>query len=412
MYINEPIGVFFMSLSVQKYSGKTLGNIEKIKEVALFIKKHMEMGKNLVVVVSAMGDTTDRLLEMAGQISEDPDKRELAVLMTSGEQVSIALLTIALHEIGVDAMSMTGPQIGLMTSGSHTRSVITDLDEKVILEKLAEGKVVIVAGFQGVNEENEITTLGRGGSDTTAVALAARLGCPCELFADIDGVYTVNPNYYPNARKLAEISYDEMLEMATAGADIVNSRAIELAQRYKVPLSVSLSGSDYPGTIIKEMESNMESTAITGIAINNDEAMISITGIPNDMKTMADLFEKMADKYINIDMISQTMPKNKLVSLSFTIEKGDIGSAKKLLDEFAESIDSVKYEIVENICKLSVMGLGMLTQSGVAAKLFRILADHHIEVSTITTSEIKISYVIAPEDQRTAVEAIAQEFNL
>mgnify|MGYP001078045170 CR=1 FL=1 len=334
-----------MSLSVQKYSGKTLGNIEKIKEVALFIKKHMEMGKNLVVVVSAMGDTTDRLLEMAGQISEDPDKRELAVLMTSGEQVSIALLTIALHEIGVDAMSMTGPQIGLMTSGSHTRSVITDLDEKVILEKLAEGKVVIVAGFQGVNEENEITTLGRGGSDTTAVALAARLGCPCELFADIDGVYTVNPNYYPNARKLAEISYDEMLEMATAGADIVNSRAIELAQRYKVPLSVSLSGSDYPGTIIKEMESNMESTAITGIAINNDEAMISITGIPNDMKTMADLFEKMADKYINIDMISQTMPKNKLVSLSFTIEKGDIGSAKKLLDEFAESIDSVKYEI-------------------------------------------------------------------
>ncbi len=401
-----------MSLSVQKYSGKTLGNIEKIKEVALFIKKHMEMGKNLVVVVSAMGDTTDRLLEMAGQISEDPDKRELAVLMTSGEQVSIALLTIALHEIGVDAMSMTGPQIGLMTSGSHTRSVITDLDEKVILEKLAEGKVVIVAGFQGVNEENEITTLGRGGSDTTAVALAARLGCPCELFADIDGVYTVNPNYYPNARKLAEISYDEMLEMATAGADIVNSRAIELAQRYKVPLSVSLSGSDYPGTIIKEMESNMESTAITGIAINNDEAMISITGIPNDMKTMADLFEKMADKYINIDMISQTMPKNKLVSLSFTIEKGDIGSAKKLLDEFAESIDSVKYEIVENICKLSVMGLGMLTQSGVAAKLFRILADHHIEVSTITTSEIKISYVIAPEDQRTAVEAIAQEFNL
>lgn len=401
-----------MNLVVQKYGGKTLKNIDKIREVASYIKRHYEMGKRPVVVVSAMGDTTDQLLHMAYAISPDPDKRELAVLMSSGEQVSIALLTIALHELGLDAVSFTGPQIGLMTSGSHTRSTITSINEEIILERLKENQVVIVAGFQGMNEENELTTLGRGGSDTTAIALAAKLCCACEIYSDIDGVYTVDPRYYPQARKLNEISYDEMIEMAIAGADILNARALEIAARYGVPLSVSLAGSEFPGTIVKEMESNMESTALTGIAINNEEAMISINGIPNDMKTIADLFQIMAEKAINIDMISQTMPVNKLVSLSFTIEKTDIGASRKILDDFCQNHFTVSYEIVENICKLSVMGLGMLTQSGVAARLFRILANESIEVSTITTSEIKISYVIKPEDQTRAVEAIAREFNL
>ena len=401
-----------MNLVVQKYGGRTLSHISQIKEVADFIKKHISAGKNPIIVVSAMGDSTDRLLGMAYEIGKTPDKRELAVLMSSGEQVSIALLTIALHEIGIDAVSMTGPQIGLVTSGSYTNSKITDVNETAILDKLSEGKVVIVAGFQGINEDNEITTLGRGGSDTTAVALAARLGCSCEIYSNIDGVYTVDPQYYPHARKLDVISYDEMLEMSIAGAEIINSRAIEMAQRFKVPLYVALSGSDLPGTIVKEMESNMESMAITGIAINNDEAMVSISGVPNDMKTVADIFEKMAEKEINIDMISQTMPVNKLVTLSFTFTKTDIAEVRTLLDSFCEKIFTFSYEIVENICKLSVMGLGMLTQSGVAARLFRILADNYIEVSIITTSEIKISYVINPEDQRAAVEAIAKEFEL
>lgn len=401
-----------MNIVVQKYGGKTLSNITKIKEVAAFIKKHINSGKNLVVVVSAMGDTTNHLLSLANEISEDPNKRELAVLMASGEQVSIALLTIALHELNIDAVSMTGAQINLLTSGTHTKSKITDLDESTVLDKLSEGKVVIVAGFQGVNEENEITTLGRGGSDTTAVALAVRLECPCEIYSDIDGIYTIDPKYYPHARKLSEISYDEMLEMSIAGSDILNARAIEMAQRFHVPLTVALSCSEIPGTIVKEMESNMESMAVMGVAINNEEAMISINGVPHDMKTLADIFQKMAEKDINIDMISQTMPINKLVSLSFTIPKTDIATTRKLLDEFGSKIHTFSYEIVENICKLSVMGLGMLTQSGVAARLFRILADHSIEVSIITTSEIKISYVIKPEDQKAAVEAIAKEFEL
>lgn len=401
-----------MNIVVQKYGGKTLSNITKIKEVAEFIKSHIDSGKNLVVVVSAMGDTTDHLLSLANEISRDPDKRELSVLMASGEQVSIALLTIALRELGVDAVSMTGSQINLLTSGTHTKSKIMDLDESSILDKLADGKVVIVAGFQGINEENEITTLGRGGSDTTAVALAAKLGCSCVIYSDIDGIYTIDPNYYPQARKLSEISYDEMLEMSIAGSEIINASAIEMAQRFNVPILVALSCSDIPGTIVKEMISNMESMAITGVAIENEEAMISINGVPHDMKTLADIFQKIAEKEINIDMISQTMPVNKLVSLSFTIPKTDIVDARKLLDEFGKKIDNFSYEIIENICKLSVVGLGMLTQSGVAARLFRILADNFIEVYIITTSEIKISYVIKPEDQMAAVEAIAKEFEL
>lgn len=401
-----------MPIIVQKYGGTSVGTIDKIKDVAKRIVKRKSEGNDMVVVVSAMGKTTDNLIKMAYEISPDPHKRELDVLMSTGEQISIALLSIALNEIGADAVSYTGQQLGILTEGSHTKSRIADINEEKILKELEKGKIVIVAGFQGVNEDNEITTLGRGGSDTTAVALAAKLKAQCEIYTDVDGVYTIDPRLYPRARKLEYISYEEMLEMASSGASVMHSRAIELAEKYKVPILVALNTGDIPGTIIKEMDNTMENTAITGLAVNNDEAMITLNGVPHDIRVIAEIFQSIANKEINIDMISQTFPVNKLVSISFTLQKTDLYQACKILDGFKEKIFTFDYAAYENISKLSVVGLGMNSQSGVAAKVFNLLAENNIPVSIVTTSEIKISYVINPEDQQKAIEAIAKEFDL
>jgi aspartate kinase len=366
----------------------------------------------MVIVVSAMGKSTDELIRMAYQITPDPDKRELDVLMATGEQVSISLLSIALNHIGADAVSFTGQQLGIKTEGSHTKSRISDINDEKIREELQNGKIVIAAGFQGVNEDNEITTLGRGGSDTTAVALAAKLQAQCEIYTDVDGIYTIDPRLYPSARKLEYISYEEMLEMASSGASVMHSRSIELAEKYKVPVLVALNTGDIPGTIIKEMDNTMENTAITGLAVNNDEAIITLNGVPHDIKVIAEIFQSIANKEINIDMISQTFPVNKLVSISFTLPKSDLYQASQILDGFKKKIFTFSYETCDNISKLSVVGLGMNSQSGVAAKVFNLLAENDIPVSIVTTSEIKISYVIRPEDQTKAIEAIAREFDL
>ena len=401
-----------MPIIVQKYGGSSIESIEKIRNVAKRIGERKKKGFDLVVVVSAMGKTTDYLIEMAHQVSNKPKKREMDVLMSTGEQVSISLLSIALNDIGIAAVSYTGPQLGIKTEGYHTKSRISEIDKDVILNAVNKGKVVIVAGFQGVNGNNEITTLGRGGSDTTAVAIAAKLNCPCEIYTDVDGIYTVDPRVYPSARKLEAISYDEMLELASSGAGVLHTRSIELAEIYNVTLTVALNTGDIQGTIIKELDNTMEKTAITGLAVDNSESMITLNGVPHDIKVVADIFDKIAKLDINIDMISQTTPINKLVSISFTLPKTDLPQAINILEQFKEEIFTFSYDTFNNISKLSVIGIGMKSQSGVASKMFNILAENDISVHIITTSEIKISYVINPEDQQKAIEAVAREYNL
>ncbi len=401
-----------MPLVVQKYGGSSLETLEKISDIANKIAKKKSENYDVVVVLSAMGKTTDYLMDMAYRISKNPSKRELAVLTSTGEQVSIALLSIALNSIGVSAVSFTGPQLNIITEGFHTTSRIADINESIILQEIHNNKVVIVAGFQGVNENNEITTLGRGGSDTTAVALAAKLGCQCEIFTDVDGVYTVDPKLHPSARKLLTISYEEMLELASSGAGVLNVRSIELAEKYNIPLLVALNTGHIEGTIIKELDNTMEKSAITGLAVDNQQAMITLNGVPHDIKIISNIFGQIAKQGINIDMISQTTPVNKLVNISFTIPKLDLLITTEILEKYKNNIFTFGYETFDNISKLSVVGIGMKSQPGVAAKMFEILADNDISVHIITTSEIKISYVIEPKKQQTAIEAIAKEFNL
>lgn len=401
-----------MHIIVQKYGGTSVATPEKIKDIAKRLIKRKEKGEKLVIVVSAMGKTTDELLEMAYQLSTDPKPRELDVLMSTGEQVTIALLSIALNEMGCKARSFTGHQIEILTEGLHTKSKITDINSDIIMEELKKNNIVIVAGFQGINENNEITTLGRGGSDTTAVALAAKLKAVCEIYTDVDGIYTIDPKLYPDARKLDSISYEEMLEMASLGAGVMHSRSIEIGQKYGVPIYLALNTGDVPGTYIKESDENMEKTVITGLAVDNNDVMITINNLPSGINTISNIFNELAEKQINIDMISQTTPVNNLISLSFTLPKNDMNTAIQALKQFKKSIGSFNIETDDNISKLSVVGIGMRTQSGVAARMFSVLAENNINIKIITTSEIRISCVINPKDQDKAVTAVAKEFKL
>lgn len=401
-----------MSILVQKYGGTSVGTIERIQNVARKVIKRKLEGNKMVVVVSAMGKTTDTLLDMAQELSDLPPKREVDMLLSTGEQTSIALLTIALNELGHEAISFTGPQVGIQTIGSHTKSRISEIKGNRIKNALEENKIVVVAGFQGVNEKGDITTLGRGGSDTTAVALAAYLDAQCQIFTDVDGIYSVDPRLYPNAKKLSTISYDEMLEMASQGASVMHPRAIELGEKYNVPIYVASSMNDVKGTLIKESDKMMEGAAITGMAINNDEAMISLNHVPHNIKLIASVFDALAKKDINIDMISQTSPKNNQVSISFTLPKDDLLEGKGLLHSYMEEYPEIQIDIHKEVTKLSVVGIGMRSQSGVAAQMFLLLAEANIPIHMVTTSEIKISYVIEPKDQQKALQTIAEAFNL
>jgi aspartate kinase len=401
-----------MDIVVQKYGGTSVGDLEKIKQVAARIKDRKENGSKLVVVVSAMGKTTDNLLSMAYRLSSNPKPRELDVLMSTGEQISIALLSIALNEIGCKARSFTGQQVGILTEGFHTKSKIADINSSVILDELQKDNIVIVAGFQGVNENNEITTLGRGGSDTTAVALAAKLGATCEIYTDVDGIYTVDPRLYPNARKLECISYEEMMEMASLGAGVMHPRSIEIGHKYKVPIYVAISTGEFPGTYIKESDDFMERTVITGMAVDNNDAMVTVINLPYTIKAISRIFQSLGEKHINVDMISQTTPVNRLINVSFTIPKSDLPAALEGLKELKNELGPFGIETDTEITKLSVVGMGMRTQSGVAARMFSVLSDNNINVKIITTSEIRISCAIDPKDQNRAVTAIAKEFDL
>lgn len=401
-----------MTIVVQKYGGTSIGTIEKIQQVAQKIIQTKIQGYKVVVVVSAMAKTTDELLKMAYSMSKHPPKRELDMLLSTGEQVSISLLSIALNEQGHSAISFTGPQVGIKTTGFHTKSKISEIDGSRIREALEDDKIIIVAGFQGVNAKDDITTLGRGGSDTTAVALAASLGAKCYIYTDVDGIYSIDPRVYSDAKKLHTITFEEMLEMASLGAGVMHYRAIELGEKFNVPIYVSSSVADVDGTLIKESDNMMEGPAITGMAINNDDAMISLNHVPHKIELIASIFNSLAKGDINIDMISQTSPQNELVSISFTLPKEDLIDGTEIINSCINEYPKIHMNIKEDITKLSVVGIGMRSQSGVAAKMFMLLAMADIPIHMVTTSEIKISYVIHPKDQQNAVETIAKAFNL
>ena len=404
-----------MSIIVQKYGGTSMGTIDRIKNVARRIIKKREDGNQMVVVVSAMGKSTDELVKMAYSISDAPPRRELDMLLATGEQVSISMLSMALNAMGYDAISFTGPQVGVHTMGHHGKSRIMDIETRKIEDALNDGKIVIIAGFQGVNENDEITTLGRGGSDTSAVALSCVLECPCEIYTDVDGIYGVDPRLYPPAKKLDTVSFDEMLEMASLGAGVMHARAIELGSKYNAEIYVASSIHDVPGTLIKEGDSNMspmEQQAITGLAIDNDELMVSLKNVPFDMNITAQFFSDLAKKSINIDMISQTAPVYGAINISFSAPIEDLSELRKILYDFMEKYPQVEMDINKEISKLSVVGIGMRSQSGVAAKFFQLLADNNIPMLMITTSEIRISCVIPSELRDTAVMATADAFDL
>jgi aspartate kinase len=399
-----------MAVVVQKYGGSSVGTTEKIKGIAQSIVMRKNENTDLVVVVSAMGDTTDDLISLSKGITQEPDKRELDALLSTGEIISSSLLAMAIKALGYDAISYTAHQIGLQTSGQYGKALIEDMQDKKIKKSLKQGKIVIVAGFQGVNGEGDITTLGRGGSDTTAVALAVKLNGSCEIYTDVAGIYSVDPRAYKEAKKLDEIEYEEMLELASLGAQVMHSRSIELAQKYGIPIYVGLSNSDIRGTLIKEMGNmNMEGKPVTGIATSDDDVAVTLQRIPKDVNILSTIFEAIGSKRINIDMISQTSPIDAMVNVSFTIPKE---SLKESLEIIGDSIIDNKVIVDADITKFSMVGLGMKTTSGVAARMFRVFSENNIEIKMITTSEIRITCAIKTEDKLKAIQVIAKEFNL
>jgi len=400
-----------MRVVVQKYGGSSVGTIGKIKQVANSIIKRKENGDSLVVVVSAMGDTTDDLIDLAKKITDNPDKRELDALLSTGEMISSSLLAMTLKDLGYDAISYTAYQIGLKTTGNYGKSLIDDIDGSKIRNSLKEGKIVIVAGFQGINEEGDITTLGRGGSDTTAVAIAVKLNGSCEIYTDVDGIYSVDPRKYNKAKKIKEIDYEEMLELASLGAQVMHSRSVELGQKYGVPIYVGLSNSDINGTVIKEVTNkmNMEGKEVTGLATSDDDVAITIENISYDINVLSNLFETLASRRINIDMISQTSPINERVNISFTVPKEDLKESMEVVKIYAKQ-DNISID--EDITKFSMVGIGMKTTSGVAAKMFKLFSKNNIKVKMITTSEIRITCAIRQDDKIKAINIVAEEFNL
>jgi len=397
-----------MAVVVQKFGGTSVGTIERIRAVAKKVIQRKEQDNDMVIVVSAMGKTTDSLITMANEISQNPDKRELDMLVSTGEQISIALLSMAFHEYGYDSISLTGFQAGIKTDGLHTKNHITDIDLKNVKKHLNEGKIVVVAGFQGINENGDITTLGRGGSDTTAVALAAKLRCACEIYTDVEGIYSVDPRVYKNAKKLDAISYEEMMEMASLGAGVMETRAVELGFKYNIPIYVAMTHSNKKGTIIKEFDESMEGKVITGLTINDDIMMITVNNVLYNSKNIAAIFDKVAKHSINIDMISQTAPFEGYVNISFTCSIDDSYLIEAIANELQAEMPEIEVCKESNITKLSVVGIGMMRQSGVAAKVFNIFSDNNIEFKQVTTSEISISYTINSSDKQKAVNALAE----
>ena len=403
-----------MSLIVQKYGGTSVGNPERIKNVAARVAKYREKGDQVVVVVSAMSGVTDNLIKLAREIMPLPSEREMDMLLATGEQTTIALTAMALHAMDIPAVSLTGAQAGIMTDGVHTKAKIQNITPKQVHALLDKGNVVIVAGFQGQTAEGHITTLGRGGSDLTAIALASALHADlCQIYTDVDGVYTVDPRLVPNARKLSEISYDEMLELAGLGAKVMQSRSVEFAKKFGVVFEVRSSLNDNPGTIVKEETQSMESVVIRGVSLDKNQAKITLAAVPDKPGAAASIFRALADATINVDMIVQTASHGAgtpATDISFTMDKPDLLKARKVLDALQKEVGYREVIADEKIGKLSIVGVGMRSHSGVAAKMFEVLARERINIDMISTSEIKISVIIKLEDGEKGTKAVHQAF--
>lgn len=402
-----------MALVVQKYGGTSVGTVERIKNVANRIIKTVNAGNQVVVVVSAMGKTTDDLVQLANEITGTPSKREMDMLLTTGEQVTISLLSMALQQKGHEAVSLTGWQAGVKTECLHGNARIIDIDSERINKELKDGKIVIVAGFQGVSEDAEITTLGRGGSDTSAVALAAVLKAKkCSIYTDVTGVFTTDPRLVSQARKLAAISYDEMLEMANLGAGVLHPRAVEFAKNYNVELEVCSSLVEEPGTVVEEEPSMETNLIVRGIAFESNVTKVTLEGLPNEMTTLSNVFTTLAENGINVDIIIQNAKGVATTNISFSIDTAFLDETIAVLENNKSKIQFSEISSVGGLSKVSIIGSGMISNPGVAAKMFKSLADQGIMIKMVSTSEIKVSTVIPQEHMVTAVETLHDVFEL
>jgi aspartate kinase len=403
-----------MALVVQKYGGTSIGDVERIRNVARRVLDAKNQGNEVVVVVSAMAGETDKLIRLAQQVAPSPDEREMDVLISTGEQVSIALLTIALKAMGADSKSYLGFQIKIATDSAFGKARITGIDSEKMLNDLKSGRIVVVAGFQGVDELTNITTLGRGGSDTTAVAIAAALKADsCEIYTDVDGVYTTDPNICSKARKLSKISYDEMLEMASLGSKVLQIRSVEFAKKYNVPIHVRSSFNDNPGTIVCKEDEEMERVVVSGVTYNKNEARIEIMRVPDVPGIAAKIFKPIADANIVVDMIIQTSSTEKgCADVAFTVLKTDFAKTLQIVKETMKEFGGKEVKSNEDIAKVSIVGVGMRSHSNVATQMFSALAKEGINIQMISTSEIKISCIIDSKYTELAVRALHDAFEL
>ncbi|MBW1887494.1 MAG: aspartate kinase [Deltaproteobacteria bacterium] len=402
-----------MSLIVQKYGGTSVGNIEKIRDVAKRVIEYYSQGHGMVVVLSAMAGQTDDLIQLAHEMSDEPDPRELDVLMSTGEQVSVALFSMAIKSMGYDARSLLGFQVGIHTDRLYGKARIHVIETGRILKELEHNRIVTVAGFQGLDEHDNITTLGRGGSDTTAVALAAALKADvCEIFTDVEGVFTTDPNVCPKARKMDFISYDEMLEMASLGAEVLEIRSVEFAKKFNVPIHVRSTFTHKRGTMVVAETKDMEKVMVSGVAYNKNEARITIKKVPDMPGIAALIFEPITKSGIVVDMIVQNTSEEGLTDMTFTVPKPDFHKTMKLVSDVAQSIGSEKVIGDEDIAKVSIVGVGMRTHAGIAQRMFQTLANENINIMMISTSEIKVSCVIEEKYTELAVRELHKEFGL
>ena len=400
-------------LIVQKYGGSSVANIERIKNVARRLVSYKKKGYDLVAVVSALGDTTDELIELASRISKEPPEREMDMLLSTGEQISVALLAMAILELGYQAISLTGYQVGIVTDTAHTRARIVKIEVGKLQQELKKGKIVIVAGFQGITPQQDITTLGRGGSDLTAVALAKILEADeCEIYTDVEGVFTTDPRIEPKARRIKEITYDEMLEMASLGAQVMQARSIEVAKKFDIPIHVRSSFSDNPGTMIIKEVKNMEDALVTGVTLNKHESKITICNVPDRPGIAARIFNQFSDGGINVDMIVQNVSHTKQTDISFTVSTADSSKAMRITRKTACAIGAQDVLEDSGIARVSIVGVGMKTHSGVAAQMFQALAKEKINIEMISTSEISISCIIKKRLAERAVRALHKQFGL
>jgi aspartate kinase len=402
-----------MALVVQKFGGTSVADIDKIRNVAAKVIREKKAGNEVVVVLSAMSGETDRLITLAHKAAESPEAREYDALISTGEQVTVTLLSIILNSMGYRAKSFLGFQVKFLTDNAHKKARILVVDTKIIREELKQGTIVVVAGFQGVDKENNITTLGRGGSDTSAVALAAVLNADkCDIYTDVDGVYTTDPNICNKARRLDKISYDEMLEMAMTGAKVLQPRSVEMAKKYDVPVYVKSTFSDEGGTLVTKEDKDMEREVVSGVTYDRDQAKITVVHVPDKPGVAAKLFTPLSEHNIMVDMIIQNASLEGSTDLTFTVSKKDLKEAQKIIQTTAKAVGAKKVEVDDEVSKVSIIGVGMASHSGVAAKLFATLAKESINIMMISTSEIKISCVIQRKYTELAVMVIHDAFGL